>query len=82
MWNLASTVMKLVAVDVILLILLLIWLRRKKDGRLEAAVRVLLGDTVAQVQKVGTGVQREMQRGVGKVGRVLGAAQKRGGGPI
>lgn len=44
---------KHVAIDVAILVLLLIWMRRKKDPRLEGAVRVLLGDAVAQVQKVG-----------------------------
>ncbi len=39
-------------VDVVLFVLVLLWLRRKKDRRLEGAVRVLLGDAVAQVKKV------------------------------
>jgi hypothetical protein len=33
--------------------IVLLYMRRKKDTRLEGAVRVLLGDAVAQVQKVG-----------------------------
>lgn len=45
---------KHIAVDLAILVLVLIWMRRKKDRRLEGAVRVLLGDAVAQVQKVGS----------------------------
>ena len=41
------------AIDFILLTVLLLWLRRKKDRRFEGAIRVLLGDAVAKVQKVG-----------------------------
>ena len=48
--------LKHVAVDIVILGLVLLWLRRKKDRRLEGAIRVLLGDAVAQVQRVG-GVQ-------------------------
>ena len=44
---------KHVAVDLIILGIILLWMRRKKDKRFEGAVRVLLGDAVAQVQKVG-----------------------------
>jgi len=44
---------KHVSFDVILLGAVLLWLRRKKDTRLEGAIRVLLGDAVAQVQKAG-----------------------------
>jgi len=44
---------KHVAFDVFLLGLVLLWMRKKKDKRLEGAIRVLLGDAVAQVQKVG-----------------------------
>ena len=52
--------------------IVLLWMRRKKDKRLEGAIRVLLGDAVAQ-----------MQRGGGMVfGRVrlplLGRAKKGG----
>jgi len=46
-------ILKHAAIDVFLLCIVLLWLRRKKDRRLEGAVRVLLGDAVAQVQKVG-----------------------------
>ncbi|KAF2262886.1 hypothetical protein CC78DRAFT_569416 [Lojkania enalia] len=44
---------KHLAIDIIILALVLLWLRRKKDRRLEGAVRVLLGDAVAQVQSLG-----------------------------
>jgi hypothetical protein len=45
--------LKHLAIDIFILGLILLWMRRKKDHRLEGAVRVLLGDAVAQVQKVG-----------------------------
>ncbi|THY35345.1 hypothetical protein D6D01_01379 [Aureobasidium pullulans] len=48
---------KLVAVDMFILWLVLLYLRRKKDRRLEGAVRVLLGDAVAQMQKVSSKVK-------------------------
>ncbi|KAE9979735.1 hypothetical protein EG327_006898 [Venturia inaequalis] len=44
---------KHVALDVVILGIILLWMRRKKDRRLEGAMRVLLGDAVAQVQKAG-----------------------------
>lgn len=46
-------VIKHIAVDVVILGIVLLWMRRKKDRRLEGAIRVLLGDAVTQVQKVG-----------------------------
>lgn len=46
-------VIKHIAVDVVILGIFLLWMRRKKDTRLEGATRVLLGDAVAQVQRVG-----------------------------
>lgn len=46
---------KHIAIDIIILGLILLWMRRKKDRRLEGAVRVLLGDAVTQVQKVQIG---------------------------
>ncbi|KAF2711092.1 hypothetical protein K504DRAFT_466111 [Pleomassaria siparia CBS 279.74] len=47
---------KHVALDFFILGLVLLWMRRRRDRRLEGAVRVLLGDAVSQVQRVG-GVQ-------------------------
>ena len=47
------SVIKHIAVDAVILIVVLLCMRRKKDQRLEGAVRVLLGDAVAQVQRVG-----------------------------
>lgn len=55
-WRWVWASLKHLAVDVFILGVVLLWMRRKKDRRLEGAVRVLLGDAVAQVQKVG-GVQ-------------------------
>lgn len=43
---------KIVVADVCLLWIVILYMRRKKDRRLEGAVRVLLGDAVAQVQKI------------------------------
>lgn len=43
---------KHIAVDLVILGIVLLWMRRKKDRRLEGAVRVLLGDAVAQVRKI------------------------------
>lgn len=48
---------RLVVVDVFVLWLVILYLRRKKDRRLEGAVRVLLGDAVAQMQKVGSNMK-------------------------
>ncbi|KAJ9665396.1 hypothetical protein H2201_004473 [Coniosporium apollinis] len=48
-WNAARVVM----VDVFVLGVVLLWMRRKKDRRLEGAIRVLLGDAVAEMQRVG-----------------------------
>ena len=50
-------VIKHIAVDVVILGIVLLWMRRKKERRLEGAVRVLLGDAVAQVQRVGEKLQ-------------------------
>jgi hypothetical protein len=55
-WRWLWAAFKHIAVDALILGLVLLWMRRKKDTRLEGAIRVLLGDAVAQVQKVG-GVQ-------------------------
>jgi hypothetical protein len=46
-------VVKHLTMDFLILGLVLLWLRRKKDRRFEGAIRVLLGDAVAQVQRVG-----------------------------
>ncbi|KAK3055992.1 hypothetical protein LTR09_003226 [Extremus antarcticus] len=48
---------QLFAADAVLLWIVILYLRRKDDRRLEGAVRVLLGDAVAQVQKVGREVK-------------------------
>ncbi|KAK4990308.1 hypothetical protein LTR50_002633 [Elasticomyces elasticus] len=48
---------KLALADLFALWLVILWMRRKKDRRLEGAVRVLLGDAVAQVQRVGREIQ-------------------------
>ncbi|KAK5135976.1 hypothetical protein LTR04_004565, partial [Oleoguttula sp. CCFEE 6159] len=48
-WN----AIKHASIDACLLGLVLLWMRRKQDRRLEGAVRVLLGDAVAQVKMVG-----------------------------
>ena len=48
---------QLVVADAVLLWVVILYLRRKQDRRLEGAVRVLLGDAVAQVQKVGREVK-------------------------
>ncbi|KAH7089436.1 acyl CoA binding protein-domain-containing protein [Paraphoma chrysanthemicola] len=52
-WRWAWAAVKHLAVDVFILGIVLLWMRRRKDRRLEGAIRVLLGDAVAQVQKVG-----------------------------
>jgi hypothetical protein len=43
---------QLFVADGVILWLVILYLRRKQDRRLEGAIRVLLGDAVAQVQKV------------------------------
>ena len=48
---------QLVVTDAVLLWIVILYMRRKEDHRLEGAVRVLLGDAVAQVQKVGREVR-------------------------
>ena len=50
-------VVQLVVADAALLWIVILYMRRKNDRRLEGAVRVLLGDAVAQVQKVGRDVK-------------------------
>lgn len=53
-WRLSWFLVRAVVVDVFFLWLVILWLRRKKDRRLEGAVRVLLGDAV---QKVGSNMK-------------------------
>ena len=61
---------KHVVVDVILLVLVFLWLRRKRIrrnelntaphsevGRIEGAIRLLIGNAMAQMRKVGQGKQ-------------------------
>ncbi|TKA81748.1 hypothetical protein B0A55_01136 [Friedmanniomyces simplex] len=48
---------QLVVADAALLWIVILYMRRKNDRRLEGAVRVLLGDAVAQVQKVSRDVK-------------------------
>ncbi|KAL1636899.1 hypothetical protein SLS56_000994 [Neofusicoccum ribis] len=47
-------IVKLIAADMVILGIILLWMRRKKDRRLEGAIRVLLGDAVVQMQRVGS----------------------------
>lgn len=51
---------QLVVADAVLLWIVILYMRRKKDRRLEGAVRVLLGDAVAQVHRVGREVNVKM----------------------
>lgn len=71
-WRIVWGSMKHIAIDMVILGIVLLWMRRKKDTRLEGAIRVLLGDAVAQVQKVG-GAQ------LGKV-KLPNLVAKKGGG--
>lgn len=52
-WRWVWACFKHIAVDVFILGIVLLWMRRKKDKRLEGAIRVLLGDAVAQMQRGG-----------------------------
>jgi hypothetical protein len=45
------------AADALILWVVILYLRRRDDRRLEGAIRVLLGDAVAQVQNLGTNVK-------------------------
>ena len=58
-WRIFWSGMKHIIIDALIVGLVLLWLRRKKNERLEGAMRVLLGTAVAQVQKVSkaSGVQ-------------------------
>ncbi|KAK4580420.1 hypothetical protein LTR86_000623 [Recurvomyces mirabilis] len=49
--------LQLFVADGVILWIVILYMRRKKDRRLEMAIRVLLGDAVAQVQKVGREVK-------------------------
>lgn len=48
---------QLVVADAVILWIVILYMRRRQDRRLEGAVRVLLGDAVAQVQNLGTQVK-------------------------
>ncbi|KAK5128130.1 hypothetical protein LTR08_004184 [Meristemomyces frigidus] len=48
---------QIVAADVVVLAVVIVVMRRREDRRLEGAVRVLLGDAVATVQRVGREVK-------------------------
>ncbi|KAF2818521.1 hypothetical protein CC86DRAFT_399197 [Ophiobolus disseminans] len=54
-WRWVWATVKHFAVDVFILGIVLLWMRRKKDRRLEGAIRVLLGDAMARVQNMGGG---------------------------
>ncbi len=58
-WRFLWSAMKHIIIDALVLSVVLFILRKKKNERLEGAMRVLLGTAVAQVQKVGkaSGVQ-------------------------
>lgn len=45
---------QLIVADAVILWIVILYMRRRQDRRLEGAVRVLLGDAVAQVQNLGT----------------------------
>ncbi|OQN99970.1 hypothetical protein B0A48_14175 [Cryoendolithus antarcticus] len=49
--------LQLFVADGVILWIVLLYMRRKQDRRLEGAIRVLLGDAVAQVQKVASDVK-------------------------
>ena len=65
-WSwLASAVwgtVKFIAFDFFLLLVVLLWLRRKKDRRLEMAIRVLLGDAASEARKISSTVQHAVVR--------------------
>lgn len=58
--RLAWWAIQLIMADAVILWILILYMRRKKDRRLEGALRVLLGDAAAQVQKVGRDVNGRM----------------------
>jgi hypothetical protein len=49
--------LQFLAADALILWIVILYLRRKDDRRLEGAIRVLLGDAVAQVQNLGRDVK-------------------------
>lgn len=49
-WRFVWASVKHIAVDLLVLLVVLGWMRRRGDRRMEGAVRVLLGDAVAQLQ--------------------------------
>ena len=49
---------QLVVADAVILWFVILYMRRKQDRRLEGAVRVLLGDAVAQMQSLGREVKK------------------------
>lgn len=51
-WIFWGTV-KWAGLNVLFLLLIMAWMRRRKDRRLETAVRILLGDAAVEVQRVG-----------------------------
>ncbi|KAK5172826.1 uncharacterized protein LTR77_002946 [Saxophila tyrrhenica] len=57
---------QLIVTDAVVLWIVILYMRRKDDRRLEGAVRVLLGDAVAQVQKVGREVKMPALPKIGK----------------
>ena len=52
--------LRLVVADVFLLWLVLLYLRRRKDRRLEGAIRVLLGDAQAVAKNIATQMQNKL----------------------
>ena len=68
------SVVKHIAIDVFILGIVVLWLRSKRDKRLEGAMRVLLGDAVAQVQKLG-----DVQLGKLQLPKLGVAGRKSGG---
>lgn len=67
LWRFVWASVKHVAVDLLVLALVLAWMRRRGDRRMEGAVRVLLGDAVAQVQGLRGGGLKVPALPLGKV---------------
>ncbi|RMZ67290.1 acyl binding [Pyrenophora seminiperda CCB06] len=51
-WRWLSACVRHVAVDVFILGIVLLWMRRKKDRRLEAALSMILGEAVGKMRRV------------------------------